>query len=205
LLLSPEGRRGFTALADGTAVVWDLSAAIPVAAPQSGRPGAKQIAAWWADLAGDDAARAFRARAALTAAPESTVSWLRERFRPMAAPDPARLARLLTDLDSDDFTVRQKATRELRALGDLARPALQKLLDKKASPEVRQRVEDLLKNPKDLTPDQLRGIRGVEVLEEIATPQARKMLETLATGFPGARLTQEAKAALKRLNAKDTK
>jgi hypothetical protein len=53
--------------------------------------------------------------------------------------------------------------------------------------------------------DQPRAIRAVEMLQVIATSQARNMLETLATGFPEARLTQEAKAALIRLKARDTK
>jgi hypothetical protein len=107
---------------------------------------------------------------------------------------------LLAGLDSDTFTVRQKATRELQALGELARPALKRALEKTSSIEVRQRAEKLLRNPKDLTPDQLRGIRAVEVLERIATPEARSVLEALAKGLPEARLTEEAKAALKRLS-----
>jgi WD40 repeat protein len=39
----------------------------------------------------------------------------------------------------------------------------------------------------------------VEVLERIGTPEGRQLLQQLAHGAPGARLTQEAKASLQRL------
>jgi hypothetical protein len=52
------------------------------------------------------------------------------------------------------------------------------------------------------TPEELRGMRVVEVLEHVGTPDARRLLESLAAGAPGARLTQEAKASLDRLSKK---
>ena len=48
-------------------------------------------------------------------------------------------------------------------------------------------------------PETLRALRAVAVLEDVGTPPARKVLETLAKGSVEARLTQEAKAALARL------
>jgi hypothetical protein len=45
----------------------------------------------------------------------------------------------------------------------------------------------------------LRALRAIELLEYFATPEARASLEGLAEGAPEARLTQEAKAALERL------
>jgi hypothetical protein len=48
----------------------------------------------------------------------------------------------------------------------------------------------------------LRQARAVEVLEHIATPQAREVLRQLAAGAPGAWLTREAKAALERMERK---
>jgi len=42
--------------------------------------------------------------------------------------------------------------------------------------------------------------RAVAVLEDIATPAARQVLETLSKGAPAARQTQESRAALERLS-----
>ena len=47
---------------------------------------------------------------------------------------------------------------------------------------------------------QVRALRTVEVLEHIGTPEARKVLESLAKGTPEALLTSEAKASLDRLS-----
>ena len=47
----------------------------------------------------------------------------------------------------------------------------------------------------------LRGLRAIEVLEAIGTAEARTILQELAKGTPGAKLTREAAAALARLDA----
>ena len=67
--------------------------------------------------------------------------------------------------------------------------------------EKRWRIESLLEKQRGPVrqPEILRALRAVVVLEEIATPEARKVLQKLASGAPDARLTQEAKASLERL------
>ncbi len=65
---------------------------------------------------------------------------------------------------------------------------------------MRRRIEALMEKLRAVTrPEALRALRAVAVLEDIATPEARQLLETLAKGAPEARLTQEAKASLTRL------
>jgi len=49
-------------------------------------------------------------------------------------------------------------------------------------------------------PAWLRAGRAVAILENIATPEARQLLESVAGGEPDALPTKEAKAALDRLN-----
>jgi len=68
--------------------------------------------------------------------------------------------------------------------------------------EVRRRVERLLAQLQPRAPERLREGRAILVLESRTTPAARRLLARLAAGVPGARLTQEAKAALKRLDAR---
>jgi hypothetical protein len=50
------------------------------------------------------------------------------------------------------------------------------------------------------TADGLRLLRAVEVLESAATASCRTVLRQLADGAPGARLTEEAIASLRRLD-----
>jgi hypothetical protein len=69
-------------------------------------------------------------------------------------------------------------------------------LEGQPSVDVRRRVERLAERLKDLPPWEC---RAVEVLEHIGTPQACALLTSLAQGEQHALLTQEAKAALVRL------
>jgi hypothetical protein len=64
-----------------------------------------------------------------------------------------------------------------------------------------QRLQDLGKRLTGfvLTDEKLPLYRAVEVLERIATPEARQMLQALAGGAPGALATTTAQAALARL------
>src|SRR5262249_5078481 len=57
---------------------------------------------------------------------------------------PGRIRRLLNDLDSPQFRVREAATRELRQLGEQAVPALEEALRRPASQEVARRLGRLL-------------------------------------------------------------
>jgi hypothetical protein len=57
-------------------------------------------------------------------------------------------------------------------------------------------IERLTASP--LTGEQVQGLRAVEVLQRADTAQARKVLEHLAAGAPGALVTVRAQAALAR-------
>jgi hypothetical protein len=154
----------------------------------------------WDDLAGD-AARAYRAVAALAAAPDQAVPFLAERLKPAAAPDPKRVAALLAGLDRQRFADREEATRELEKLGGLVEPAVRRTLADKPSAEVKRRLEGLLEKMDAVTPTpgEVRAVRAVEVLEHVGTLAARRLLADLAGGVPEARQTREAREALRRL------
>jgi hypothetical protein len=72
------------------------------------------------------------------------VPLLRQRVKPLPPPDAQQLTRLIADLDSNQFTVRQQADTELAQMGDLATVALQKALDDTPTLEMRRRIERLL-------------------------------------------------------------
>jgi WD40 repeat protein len=199
LAFSPDGRTLASASLDTTALVWNV---LELSERQGAQLSPEELKAVWEDLTGADAAKAYRGVAALASSPGQAAPFLRERLRPVILPEDKQLARLLADLDSDDFSTREKATRELEALGETAAPALRKVLEGKPSVETRRRVSRLLEQAagKELAPEQLRVQRALAALEYAAAPEARRLLEELGQGAPEARLTRDAKAALKRLD-----
>jgi RNA polymerase sigma factor (sigma-70 family) len=201
LAFSPDGKTLASASADTTVLLWDVSGRS--AADRTDPLSAKELQGIWDDLAGKDAAKAFDAIGLLSTAAEQAVPMLKGKLKP--APVPAerqQVARLIAELDSDQFEARRKAAEELRRLGERAEPGLRKALDSKLPLESRKRVEELLEGLRKVaaSPERLRELRAVETLEHIGTPDARQVLQTLAEGAPEARLTREARAALDRLS-----
>ncbi|HJT78769.1 MAG TPA: WD40 repeat domain-containing protein, partial [Gemmataceae bacterium] len=133
---SPDGRALVSASWDTTGLVWDV-ADLAARPPPRERLSPHDLSSLWTDLAGADAPRAYRAVWSLAAAPEQIVPLLEERLAPAAPADPRRLGRLVADLDSDEFAVREKAGDELERLGGLAGPALRQALHGQPSLEVR--------------------------------------------------------------------
>ena len=128
--------------------------------------------------------------------------FLKDQLRPVPAADSSHIVRLIGQLDDQRFEVRQNAATELEKLGELASPELRQVLQGKPTPEVRRRAEMLLDlaDAQALSRESLQTLRAVEVLERIANPDARRVLQILGAGAPGATITQEARAALKRLD-----
>jgi RNA polymerase sigma factor (sigma-70 family) len=200
LVFAPDGRTLISAGADTTIVYWDV-AGVTQRPPQSATPPSEQE--WetlWTQLASADSARAYEAMQRLTAVVPMTVDGLKLRLRPSAAGEPPRLGRLLTDLDSKQFAVRERASQELEKQAETVEPELRRALARPGtSPEVRRRLEQLLDKTQLPSGRRLQELRALEMLEHIATPEAQGILQTLAKGEAESRLTQEAKAAAERL------
>jgi RNA polymerase sigma factor (sigma-70 family) len=181
---------------DTTGLVWDLLG------HGSATLSAERLAACWNDLADKDAAKAHRAMRSLIAAPANTLTYLRPRLKSAEGVDAKRIERWIVDLDAEAFAVREKATGELRKLGELAEPAYRKTLASRPTLEMSRRLRALLDEVSQRqwhpTPEILRQVRAIEVLERIDTPEARELLESLSRGAVGARLTREARAAVHR-------
>jgi WD40 repeat protein len=201
IAFSPDGRTLTTGSFDTALVFWDVTGR---------RKGGRFVAAdlsdaelekAWTALRGGDAAQVHRAIWLLAAAPKQALPRLKEQLKPAAPADAKKIAKLIEELDDDEFAVRERAKRELEKLGASVEPALRKTLNETASAEVRKRVRSILEAlEKDASPpDLVLTNRALEVLEHMDAPEARAWLQTIAQGEPDSRLTQEAKAALARL------
>jgi WD40 repeat protein len=203
LAFSPDGRRLASASADTTALVWDVTGLVRAGRLPALPLSSRELESLWTDLGKGDGPPAHRAIWKLVAGQKQTLPFLQQRTGPVTA-DAERLARLIADLDDRQYKTRQRAFRELEGLEEVVESALRKALRQKPSLEVQQRLQRLLARLKELeklslSPSRLRALRTVEVLEHIGTPEARRRLKQLASGAREARLTREAKAALKRL------
>jgi RNA polymerase sigma factor (sigma-70 family) len=196
---APDGKTLATGSADTTILIWNVDDLQRPAHKPSKKLSAEDMAAMWNDLAGADAAKAYRAIVTMSTASQ-TVPYLAQRLKPVAPVDPALLARLLSDLDSANYGAREKAAAELAKLGDLAEQTLQAALAKKPSLEFQRRVEAILRKPDEpvTSSEMLRTLRALEVLERIGSSEAHKVLATMAAGAPSSRVTQAAQAALQR-------
>jgi RNA polymerase sigma factor (sigma-70 family) len=203
LAFSADGKTLISGALDTTALVWDLTGRLTMGKKFGQALSDEDLETYWKALAAEDAAAGYRAVQMLAADPERSIPYLRTRLHPVAAADEKRLKQWIADLDSDQFTVREKAASELKKLGAAALHAMREALDEKPALETRRRLEQLIEKQEreewSLTPENLRSRRALEVLERAGTPEAKDVLTALASGAPGAWLTRDARAALERL------
>jgi hypothetical protein len=161
---------------------------------------AAEVKDWCAALARGDAEGAYRAAWALTEAPAQAVPHLNEMAVALKTPPRGEVLRWIEELDHKRFAVRERAMRQLTALDDAAE-VLEAALKGNMSLEKRRRLQQVLKaiRTRPAAPVRLFAVRAVLVLERIGNDPARALLREFASGEPEARLTQEARAALRRL------
>jgi hypothetical protein len=155
----------------------------------------------WEQLGHADAAEGYRAINELVAHPTVAIQLLQSKLKPAAAVDAARVEKLVADLRSSNYTVREKASEELARIDLQVTPALETILRDKLSTEAKRRIEKILEafEAQKASPDGLRAVRAVEALERIGSLESTALLTRLAGGAPHAHLTTSAKEALQRL------
>jgi hypothetical protein len=119
-------------------------------------------------------------------------------------PDYAEIYHLIADLASELPWEWDDARMKLIALGEVAEEPVRAALNKKPPPEVQEHMQDVLAALKDPanhlpSPDELRQLRAVAVLEHIGNAEAKEVLKDLAAGYEKARVSRDAKESLERL------
>jgi hypothetical protein len=177
--------------------------------PLKPRPAARPLTpadldALWGRLSADGDA-SLEAIEALACAAGQAVPFLAGRLRASRpAADEKRIGELIRQLDAAAFEVRDRATKDLEALGTDAVAGLRRALTGLPSPEVRGRVQHLLDKVKrdGLTTEQRRLRAAVVALEVASTAEARQVLSDVSRGA-GEWLADDARAALKRIKPVD--
>jgi WD40 repeat protein len=194
---SPDGRHLASAGRDGSILIWEAPAP---STPQNTKAGENAINGWWESLNGETKF-AYEAIAQMLNSPEQAVTLIGQRVQPTKRADPHTAAKHIKQLDSAKFNEREIAQRELTEFGDGCADFLSKALKGELSEEARRRLEVIVAKIQGDSSETLRSFRAVAVLEWICSPAAKEHLQTLSRGAPGARLTMEASAALRRIGA----
>ncbi|HYV39125.1 MAG TPA: hypothetical protein VE988_25790, partial [Gemmataceae bacterium] len=195
---SADGRTLALGYADGGLVLCKPPP-LPPRKPLPAKMDNAKLTELWQALAEPDAKAAYQARWHLSAAAQQTLTLFRKQLHPQKA-DAKQVATWIAQLGSKSFKERELALAELEKAGDAAQTALQAALERKPPLEATQRIEWLLGKLYPLSSGAtLRTLRAIVVLEAISGEEARGILQDLAGGTPGARVTEAARGALKRL------
>src|SRR5262249_17280877 len=91
LAFSADGKALASGSGDTTVLLWDVSGLLDRKGEPPAELGTRQREALWADLAGEDAAKAYRAIHELAAAPAQTVPFLNQHLRPVSVVEPKQI------------------------------------------------------------------------------------------------------------------
>jgi WD40 repeat protein len=200
--LAPDGMKFAAAFGRRQSVaIWDTAptpvgrAQIPVELTE------KELAGYWDRMGSGDREEAIRAWIKLAEA-KCPVSFLREHIRNVWPTRERRLdiERGVADLDSGSYPVREKAAKDLLALGEAALPALERTLEERPSLELATRARRLLAKIQKLpfTSDQVRALDAIELLERGDSPDAISALKGIERETIIPSIRDAAQAALER-------
>ena len=173
--------------------------------PLDNQARSRALESLWAELADEDAAKAYLAGHTLIVGGKDTVTFLQRQLRPvpglsMSSAFPGCWPTWIAT--SLPFVT--KLAGALEQMGEQAEAALRKALTGQSSPEVHHGVQlywtSSWREISTPTPERLRVLRAVMVLEQIGSPEARKLLEMLSKGAGRSAADRGSPGRLPRLN-----
>jgi WD40 repeat protein len=199
-----DGRRLLTGSGDTTILSWDMTRPEWRSRPIKSNLSEQDLVTHWDRLRNSTAEEAYRCKWAFVGDPKKTVAFFWERLRPEPLIAAGRIQSWLVDLDSPRYAVRERAHRELLSHFDQTENELRKCLTESISVEKRNRINRIIDASFAAIPepDQLRDLRAIEVLEQIGTPEAREVLQSIAKSDVPTRISRDAAESLKRLEAR---
>jgi len=198
--ITADGRTAFSASSDTSVLAWDVTGRAQDGAPPEKFNG--DMAAAWLELASMDPAVGHRAMWNLTSSGEAGVPQLGKQLYLI---DPKRIDQMFKDLGNGSFNVRKNATVELERYGRWMEGRFKEALEalKKAPDlEVQRRIEQMLAKLTgglSLEQERIRVRRVMLILEQVNSPGARQVLQSLVDGAPEVDLQTEARISLDRL------
>jgi WD40 repeat protein len=177
--LSPDGKLLAAGRMDGKLRVWDVATGT-VLRDFPAHPGAVTAVAF-----SPDGGTVATGSADTTVLVWDLAEVLRDRRPTPRPPGAAELRNLWEDLASKDGV---RAFRAVRALSKVGAPGVEFLKDRLLTGKAPAQQVGLV-----------RGLRALEVLERLKTPEARAVLQAVARGASEDRLRDEARASLQRL------
>ncbi len=200
IAFSPDGSRLASSHHDTSILIWN-------AQPTMERGKSFSADDWnrcWNSLGDARAATALPAMQRLMAQTEQSVPRLRDKLLALTVPDPQRRIRELIDQMTDDtFRVRRDAEIELQRIDQPALAPLERTVKTATSEDLAMRSRKVIESIKSTFPappvERMQALRGVEVLEKLATADARAALRDLAQKASDPEIRRDATEALERL------
>lgn len=162
---------------------------------------ADEEAEYWSALTATSGFRRKYAEDVFLARPDQTVAIAARRLVPVPDIERLRAEDLIENLSDPDPEFRTRVAAELERYAVTFQPLLN-AANNKATGDAKAKLATVVLKGTDLPAKLAADFRGLEVLEKLGTPAAREHLAKLAAGAKGARLTEAAVAAVKRLEAK---